>query len=285
MESTAVTPQLLERACSTAGHERAPLSVLVVAAHPDDEVIGAGALLSRVSQPSVLHVTDGAPQQRRFWPPEVTGGREDYARVRRAEVVAALELAGVRPPQIRTLGIGDQEASFLLGAVARRLAAVLAEARVDLVLTHPYEGGHPDHDATAFAVHAAIALSRKRGLAMPALAEMTSYHGRDGERIAGEFLPADTPIVTRILTPEERALKTEMLARFTTQQAVLSGLRVDFERYRPAPRYDFTRPPHEGPLYYETQDAAARAPLGGRGWRRLAGAALRDLDLAEGACV
>ena len=40
-------------------------------------------------------------------------------------------------------------------ALARVLRPLLAGTRV--VVTHAYEGGHPDHDAVAFAVHAAVA--------------------------------------------------------------------------------------------------------------------------------
>ena len=38
----------------------------------------------------------------------------------------------------------------------------------DVVLTHPYEGGHSDHDSTAFAVHLAAGILRRDG--RPALA-------------------------------------------------------------------------------------------------------------------
>jgi LmbE family N-acetylglucosaminyl deacetylase len=53
-----------------------------------------------------------------------------------------------------TLGIPDQAASLGLAGLARRLAVQLAASGAEVVVTHAYEGGHPDHDATAFAVHA-----------------------------------------------------------------------------------------------------------------------------------
>ena len=37
-------------------------SVLIVAAHPDDDVLGAGGLLTQTSKAAVVYVTDGAPR-------------------------------------------------------------------------------------------------------------------------------------------------------------------------------------------------------------------------------
>ena len=36
--------------------------VVIVVAHPDDEVIGAGALLGHLRGVTILHVTDGSPR-------------------------------------------------------------------------------------------------------------------------------------------------------------------------------------------------------------------------------
>ncbi len=58
----------------------------------------------------------------------------------------------------------DQETAFQLAAIVHELIPVLASA--ERVITHPYEGGHPDHDTAAFAVAAACArLARSLGRA------------------------------------------------------------------------------------------------------------------------
>src|SRR6476661_8567872 len=55
------------------------LRILVLAAHPDDETIGASLLLSRFPQSAVVFLTDGAPRDTRFWSAQVNGSREAYA--------------------------------------------------------------------------------------------------------------------------------------------------------------------------------------------------------------
>ena len=37
---------------------------IVVAAHPDDETAGAGALLAELADPLVVHATDGSPDRK-----------------------------------------------------------------------------------------------------------------------------------------------------------------------------------------------------------------------------
>ena len=145
-----------------------------------------------------------------------------------------------------------------------------------MILTHPYEGGHPDHDATAFAVHAACRLLRHEGTTPPALVEMTSYHLRAGALTTYEFLPnGEGPVITVRLGMEERFLKRRMVECHATQQQVLDHFPIDIERFRPAPRYDFARPPHPGRLYYEQFDWG----LTGARWRALAADALAALRL------
>ena len=144
------------------------------------------------------------------------------------------------------------------------------------MLTHAYEGGHPDHDAAAFAVRAALALLAARGAPVPAAAEFPSYHARGPAMVFGRFLPGGPRARAARLSPEEHALKRQMLDCFATQRAVIARFPTHTERFRPAPDYDFRRPPHPGRLLYERFGWG----MTGKEWRALARAATRTLGLA-----
>jgi LmbE family N-acetylglucosaminyl deacetylase len=198
------------------------------------------------------------------------------ARLRRREQLAALAKAGVGAERVVHLGVAELEACDQLAGLVNRLALLLRGLRPQLVLTHPYEGGHPDHDAAAFVLRAVVERLASEDGHAPCLAEMLGYH-RAGDRLVGDrFLPAPTDrwTVTLRLSPRERRLRREMLACFAEGPPghPRFGARAE-ERFRPAPSYDFRRAPHDGPLGYELLGL----PLDGATWRRRAAAAHREL--------
>jgi LmbE family N-acetylglucosaminyl deacetylase len=222
---------------------------LLVAAHPDDETIGAAARLLTARDIHIVHITDGAPRNLCDAARCGFADASEYAGARRRELLAALAIAGVGPARASALDFADQEASFHLEEIAARLRELIAELRPALLLTHPYEGGHPDHDACAAAVHCAV-----RGMDLE-VAEFASYHAVAGGPVCYGFL-ADTraPEIAITLTPEERAIKQRMFACFATQRETITQFPTDIERFRIAPAYDFSRPPHPGRLHYERHD-------------------------------
>jgi N-acetylglucosamine malate deacetylase 2 len=247
-------------------------TVVVIAAHPDDETAGAGALLSRLLDPVVVHLTDGAPRQDGDARRAGCESREEYAMARRRELLAALDVAGIAEWQTRTLNITDQEASLEMAYIALRLLDLFRELRPDLVITHPYEGGHPDHDAAAFTVQAACARLADK----PRVYEFASYHAVDGERPkleTGCFLEGTGAGRAVRLSAEDCERKRRMIECFPTQLHMLRHFPVDVEVFRPAPAYDFTAPPHAGKLYYEHFDWG----MSGEHWRHCAAGALRTL--------
>src|SRR5207302_8780727 len=93
--------------------------------------------------------------------------------------------------------------------------------------------------------------------------------------VSGEFLPSngDQNAIGEVLlqlSPEERARKARMLGCYVSQWHVVSEFPLEPERLRVAPVYDFTRPPHPGPLWYECLHWA----MTGAKWREIAAAVL-----------
>jgi LmbE family N-acetylglucosaminyl deacetylase len=129
------------------------IPTLVVAPHPDDEVLLAGGLIAtqrtRDVEIHVLAVTDGEAAYPK-------ADRRELAARRRSEQDAALGELGVTPAAVTRLGLPD-------GSVAD-CADELRDAMVDLgrfgLVVAPWTGDHHcDHEATGEAVRTAVALT------------------------------------------------------------------------------------------------------------------------------
>lgn len=215
-------------------------------AHADDETLFAGALLRRLSDGRLIHVTDGSPRDMRDAARLGFTTREDYASARRRELDVAVAALGGDPAR-REYRVPDQEAIDEVERIADRLTTDLRGTAV--VATHAYEGGHPDHDAVALAVATAC---DRLGAAAPARVEFASYHLVDGERVWARFWPdADLPEHVRTLDAEDAERVAAALAAHASQAAVFDDWRPDTERWRGAPRYDFAAPPPPGACLYD----------------------------------
>jgi N-acetylglucosamine malate deacetylase 2 len=224
---------------------------VVIVAHPDDDVVGAGGLISRLDDVTVLHITDGIPKKESA-PGAGNLEASESARARRLESRSALALANVPLEQIVEFGLSTEQAPLELADLTRRIASFLRQGAPDIVLTNPYEGGDPDHDATAFATHAALRLLRQNGFKPPSVFEIALYPTPDGNKRVLDFLPSEAAEVTTLLLDKKaRDLKRQMFACFTSQPNLQRENSFGRERFRRPPRYNFAAPPNGGKLIYE----------------------------------
>jgi LmbE family N-acetylglucosaminyl deacetylase len=250
--------------------------IAVVVAHADDETLGLGAQLPRMPGVTIVHVTDGAPRNLEDARRKGFANAAEYAVARRAELEAAMALVGVPAASLVSLGIPDQEASHRMAEIARRLADLVLERDLAVLITHTIEGGHPDHEATAFAANRAARLIAARDPErVPLLVEMPLYHAGPGGWVTQAFLPhPDFPELVLWLNAEERALKQRLYAAHASQQDILERFPVAAERFRVAPDHDFTALPNGGDLLYERESWGMDRQL----WLRL----VREADEALG---
>ena len=246
----------------------------VIVAHPADEVVGAGCLISKLVDVTILHVTDGAPRD--MQDAKAAGFEEcsEYAQARRDECLAALAIAHVPEDRVVEFAVPDHCAAQCLADLTKKTAMFLQQSEADIVVTHPYEGGHPDHDATAFATHAALRMMKQNGFKPPVLFEMALHPSEDFKAKVPEFL-SDPEWETTTLLLDERArkLKKRMFACFETQRESLALSPVGPEKFRQPSMYDFSAPPQDGKLHYEKFDWAPTKD----DWQLLARDALADL--------
>lgn len=253
--------------------------ILIVAAHPDDETIGAAGLLQRCRDASVVIVTDGVIRDAAAARGEGFPTMRDYARARRQETAKAIALL---PRPLRysiNLGYPDSEAIFCAASVARRLASEMQRGQFEYVVTHAYEGGHTDHDAVALSVHCAALLIAGSGARPPHIVEMGSYWFDAGRMVCDRFreVAGAGPAMTMKLDEAEREIKRRMFACYGSQAGILAEFRDDVERFRVAPNYDFLKPAAPGLDSYRTRFCTVAIDV----WLRAAQRALHRLNLLE----
>jgi LmbE family N-acetylglucosaminyl deacetylase len=199
---------------------------VVVAPHPDDEVLGVGGLLSMLAGAVVVAVTDGEASH----PGSTVYGPAGLAAVRRCETATALARLGLDPATTRQLAQPDGHIDE--AALTAALVPLLRPGRRCFVT---WRGdGHPDHEAAGRAAAAACARTGAVLLEYP----VWTWHWACPDH-------PDVPWARarRIdLSAAARAAKTAALAAFASQIAPIGPEPTDAAVLPPAVLARFARP-------------------------------------------
>lgn len=134
-------------------------ALLVVAPHPDDEVLGAGALIAAAVRARVpvlvLAVTDGTGSHPHIDPDRLGSIRAAESERALAELAALTPkarcdepTAAVPPPRIVRLGLPDGHVAAHEDALTEHIVEQLSQLPPGAVVAAPVrDDGHPDHDA------------------------------------------------------------------------------------------------------------------------------------------
>ncbi|MBO0691640.1 MAG: PIG-L family deacetylase [Acidimicrobiaceae bacterium] len=182
---------------------------LVVAPHPDDEVLGCSSVLCR-SSVTVVHVTNGVP------PWTGTEDREQVETQRGAECLDAWATLSSKVTRVE-LGFDDLAAWRVVDEIVPSLVEAISSAAPEEVYLPAYQAGHPDHDASYVAgALAQETLGTDKGLTW----RVYALYGFDESRSLrfGWLPPASYgEIEVRGDEPGFLRRKADALRRFTSQ--------------------------------------------------------------------
>lgn len=140
--------------------------LVVVAAHPDDESLGAGGLLARADRAGwvveVVAATDGGASH----PDSPTHTPERLAAIRRGELQDAVA-AAAPDARVRSLGLPDGGLAGHEDHLARTLVDLVGDGRRTLLVAPWRRDAHPDHEAAGRAAATAAARTGARLLEYP----------------------------------------------------------------------------------------------------------------------
>ncbi|MEH0109667.1 bifunctional PIG-L family deacetylase/class I SAM-dependent methyltransferase [Tersicoccus sp. MR15.9] len=184
--------------------------LVVLAAHPDDETLGAGGLIARAAALGAEVTVVVATQGEASHPDSPTHTPERLAQLRRDEIRAAVAHLHASADVV-LLGLPDGRLAAHEPTVTADLHARLTEPGT--VLAAPWHlDGHTDHDAAGRAAAAAVIGTAVRLLEYPVWAWLWAQD-------------ADIPwdgVVRLELEPDEREAKAAALGEHTSQVGPLS---------------------------------------------------------------
>ena len=185
--------------------------LVVVAAHPDDESLGAAGLLARASGQGLTVEIVVATAGEHSHPHSVTVTPEELRTRRRAEAESAARAVAPHA-RVHHLDLGDGRLVDRVPELTGALVDLVGDGR-DTVLVAPWRrDGHPDHDAAGTAAATAAVRTGARLLEYP----IWSWHWR----AAGDLPWRDLRRLR--LTDDERVAKQEAIAAHRSQVAPLS---------------------------------------------------------------
>jgi LmbE family N-acetylglucosaminyl deacetylase len=218
--------------------------ILILAPHPDDEIVACGIAARRASSEGarlfVLFLTTGVPPREAQWPWRRAFYDSQVAR-RCAEAWAACALVGIEPAGF--LDIPSRRLITQLDAASAAVDRALCDVSADCVWVTAFEGAHQDHDA-------ANALTARLRDRLPVW-EFAAYNHAGGKVRSNWFSDTRGGVIELHLSRDEAALKRRALALYASERGNLAHIRTAEEAYRPLPRRDYAALPHPGTLFRE----------------------------------
>ncbi len=206
-----------------------------IGAHADDVVINASVTIHRDPVNAyILTVTDGAPSA--TYPIELGGitlnSHEEYVQQRLKEDKAAMDILGINVGKRYTNSqIPDRQTYKNIKQIVEIIETLVKEEKIGRIITHsfPVEShpAHPDHEVVSVCSHI---IGQEYGIEV---LEYPMFSSNSANNQADTiFLEEDQVMTVRCdFTPEEAALRDELMKIYVTQRFIIEKYRTSSEMF------------------------------------------------------
>ena len=218
--------------------------ILILAAHPDDEIVACAAAIGRAQQQGstifVHYLTHGCVARKTLWRWQ-RKHYNAYVERRLSEAAKAARFLNLTP----TGNVPKRAARHLwreLSKVDSELRQLVTSFQIDQLWVPAYEGGNADHDALN-----ALASKYASRYRVFEFAEYNFYEKRARSHL---FPFPNGTEETITLTPQEQENKRMALEIYQSEKRNLNYVKTEHECFRALTTYNYSLPPHPGKLWY-----------------------------------
>ncbi len=217
--------------------------ILFIIPHPDDEIVGCCSIIKNFLEENkkihLFFLTNGVLSEEFMWFWQKSKNKEMMER-RKEEMNKSMEMLGItsytcQDIPTRTLKMKISETFY-------KIKEFIYSKKIDTIFCPAYEGGHQDHDISNFICSK---LSR-----LCIIKEFSEYNFFNRKINCNSFIKSSKGQKVLRLSNKEKTFKTACLKIYETERSNLDYIEVKNESYRPIAKYDYSRPPHDGVVFY-----------------------------------
>ena len=217
-------------------------NVLLIAPHPDDELVGATFIIKKVLFKTNLIIffpTNGVISKEEMWLWEKKNYKLKLEQ-RINEMKRSLKHLGIKKFYVQD--IPTRKLKTNINKTFLKIKEIIKRNRIDTLFCPAFEGGHQDHDVINF-----ICSRFKNNHSVYEFAEYNFFKNRIN---CNEFIKETKNQKTLVLSSNEKKEKKKLLNIYYSEKGNLDYLAFDKETYRKIFNYDYSLPPHPGRLFY-----------------------------------
>ncbi len=219
-------------------------NILILAPHPDDEVVGTCAIIKRGLELGqrfyIFFMTNGVISREEMWFFE----KKKYSRrlkKRLSEMKRAVKYLGIKKYYLQN--IPSRSLKMHIVKTINKIKFIIQNHNITTIFTPAYEGGHQDHDVANFMASKFIKQLN--------VYEFAEYNNFGGKSVSNTFFGEDLNEEILTLNDKEIFFKKKMLSIYKSETKNLGHIKVVRETFRKLVSYDYSQRPHEGKLFYE----------------------------------